>query len=67
MGIMINDYYEKFEDAHNEKEKHQDEYDELKDMIKYDQGNTLTIDAFGGDRRSIHQKAMSNNPYESSS
>ena len=64
MGLMINDYYEKFEEAVNEREKHQDEYDELKDMIKYDQGNTLTTDAFGGgERRSIHQ-AMNGNQYK---
>jgi len=56
----------KFEEVNNEKERHIDEYDELKDMIKYDQGNTLTTDAFGGaERRSLHVKAIQSQQDES--
>ena len=53
MGLQINDYYEKFEDVNNEKEDHIDEYDDLKNLIKMNQGNTITIDAYGAGERSI--------------
>ena len=48
MTNQINTFYIKFEEVINEKEERIDVYEELKELMRQEQGNTITTDDFGG-------------------